>query len=136
VAHRLVMNAFRVESTLTDELDCLFCKNKHSPLKKEDGFYTNLGLLELVESKANHVYRGENVENLKSKLADLQTKSDECKANLENGTDQVKEYCLHLRNKSINTTKPWLPRWTTMRRTASNHLTNKSSRKRNSLEMP
>jgi hypothetical protein len=52
-----------------------------------------------MKAKADQVYRNRDVEKLRAKLAEMKEKNDDLKANLDNGTDQVKEYCIELRNQ-------------------------------------
>jgi hypothetical protein len=58
-----------------------------------------MAVLKLLKAKANKVYRNKDVEKLRSKLAQVKEKNDDLKANLDNGSDQVKEYCIQLRNQ-------------------------------------
>jgi hypothetical protein len=59
-----------------------------------------MAVLKLLKAKANKVYRNKDVEELRAKLAEMKQKNDNLKANLDNGTDQVKEYCIPLRNQA------------------------------------
>jgi hypothetical protein len=92
--HRCIKSA----SDANNEFKCLFCEEQHKP-SSEKGFPPNLALLKLIKTKANEVYRNSNVKKLNSKLAEGRQKSDDLKANFENGTDQVKEHCIKLRNR-------------------------------------
>jgi hypothetical protein len=91
-------NCIQSSSDANNELECQICKEKHKPAS-DKGFPRNLGLSRLTKTKADQVYRNSNVEELKSKLDEIKVKSDDLKANFDNGTDQIKEYCIQLRNQ-------------------------------------
>jgi hypothetical protein len=65
--------------------------------KKE--FASNIPLLKLIKARAEDVYRNRNVDELKAKLAEIKSKSDQFKFNLDSGVGQLKEHCILLRNQ-------------------------------------
>jgi hypothetical protein len=80
------------------EFECKICNEKHRPSSHE-GFPPNLILLRLTKTKADQVYRNPNVDKLSSKLAELRQGIDDLEFNIKNGADQVKEFCIQLRNQ-------------------------------------
>jgi hypothetical protein len=85
-------------SDANNQLNCLRCQSSHGP-SSEEGFPPNLIAQRLTRTKAQEVYRNQNVEKLRSKLTEVKEKADDLKTNFENGTDEVKEYCIKLRNQ-------------------------------------
>ncbi len=83
----------------TFELECLNCKKQHLAPNRVDGFYLNMGLQVIIEAKANELYWGKKVENLKSKLAEIQQEGVRFQANYVSGANLIKEHCLKLRNQ-------------------------------------
>ncbi len=80
-------------------IKCPDCKQQHTPADKSHGFLTNKILLKLIESKSSDVYRGKQVENLKTKLAEIKNSRDNFKADLKNATENIQENCFQLRNQ-------------------------------------
>jgi hypothetical protein len=93
--HRCIHDAIDVDNNC---FKCCFCNEKHKPASGK-GFPPNRAILRLFEAKADQVYRNSNVERLLLKLAEVKKESDQFKADISNGTDQIKEHCLQLRNQ-------------------------------------
>jgi hypothetical protein len=99
-----------IERNPKKEFDCNFCHKKHKP-SSEKGFLLNGALIKLLKTKVdvknkddvNHkvdkVYRDVNINELKSKLAEIKNKCEQFKFSLDNGVDQVREHCIRLRNQ-------------------------------------
>jgi hypothetical protein len=85
--------------TNSQELECLICHKKHVPQNKEEGFFPNLALLKIIESKSSEVNRGQRVDIFKLKLVEIKKLGDEFKVSLDTGADEIKEYCIQLRNQ-------------------------------------
>ena len=51
----------------------------------------------LLSIKSNEVFRGDNVNSLKSNLNDIQKAINELSFGVDNGVDYIKEHCLNLR---------------------------------------
>ncbi len=56
-------------------------------MDSEIGFRRNFMVLKLLESRTEGVTRNQNVDQLESKLGEIQKKSDVFRANLQSGTD-------------------------------------------------
>jgi hypothetical protein len=87
-----------IANALDQVFDCNFCRKKHTPSCEED-FPTNQVLLKLLKARSDKVYRGEQIKKLTEKLMEIKDKCNELKLNLDNGTDKVKEHCIHLRSQ-------------------------------------
>jgi hypothetical protein len=85
-------------SDANNEFKCHFCEEKHKP-DSEKGFPPSQACLKMMKAKASEVSRNKGVEKLRSKLEEVKQKNDLFKASLDNGTDQVEEYCNKLKNQ-------------------------------------
>ncbi len=83
----------QAKSNANSEIQCTNCKEKHKPANNKTGFSSNKHLRKLVES------RFQNVEEFSQKLDDIRQRTGEFKASLKNGLEELKEYCMKLRNK-------------------------------------
>jgi hypothetical protein len=92
--HKCIQNI----SNANNEFKCLFCHEEHQP-QRTQGFPPNLTATKLIKAKCDLVYRNEDAEKLRLKLHDLRKESEKLRANLENGSDQVQDYCIQLRTQ-------------------------------------
>jgi Zn-dependent metalloprotease len=89
---------FKIYTDPNQEFNCQFCKRKHTPGK--DGFPLNGALMKLLIAKSDsNVYRNEQVDRLKEKLADIKSKCGKFELSSENGVDQVRKNCKQLRKQ-------------------------------------
>ncbi len=86
-----------------NELECLFCKEKHLAPNQERGFPPNLIALKLLDSKAENVFRNQVVDsldsklaNMESELAEMQVKREKMSANIEVEYDKIHDQCSKL----------------------------------------
>jgi hypothetical protein len=89
---------FIIQTDPNQEFACNFCHKKHKPFGK-DGFPLNGALIKLLKAKAVNIYRNDRVEELKEKLAEIKSKCEQFKLNLDNDVDQVEKRCIRLRNQ-------------------------------------
>jgi hypothetical protein len=87
-----------IQSDSNKEFDCNFCHKKHT-LPDSEGFPLNGVLMRLLKARAGYVFRNPQIDELKSKLDEIKSQCDELKLGLDNGVDQVREYCTRLRNQ-------------------------------------
>jgi hypothetical protein len=78
-----------------NQFKCSSCHENHQQVA-EKGFPVNKGLLKLMKTKADQVYRNKKVVNLGSKLAQIKTKVDELESKFEN---DIREHCIQLKNQ-------------------------------------
>jgi hypothetical protein len=81
----------RSRSNADYELECLYCTEKHTAPNQERGFYPNMCLQKILESKVESAI----AENLETKI---QTKSEALPVKLEIGADKIKSE-FRLRNQ-------------------------------------
>jgi hypothetical protein len=82
----------------SSSFECQLCKTTHT--NPSDGFPQNAALLKLIKKNADEVYRGERVEQLKSKLTMIKAESDELRQKSRmDKIDALKEHCSSLRRQ-------------------------------------
>ena len=80
---------------LDKEFNCSFCSKVH--VIPNESFPTCVLISKLLSIKSNEVFRGDNVNSLKSNLNDIQKAINELSFGVDNGVDYIKEHCLNLR---------------------------------------
>ena len=83
---------------LTENLS-LNCVCKQSHKIPPDGFFKNTVVAKLTETRANEVYRGEIVEELKQNLKRIKQQMDSFNKDMNVGRDKIIEYCNSVKNE-------------------------------------
>jgi hypothetical protein len=89
----------RHRSNADNELECLFCKRKHSPIHSSSGFCPKLALRKLIETRPESVQRNRDVDELVLQLAEIKQICDKFKHNRESRVDEINEHRIKLRNQ-------------------------------------
>jgi len=80
-----------MKNAINRTFKCEVCLKDH--IIPEDGFIVNQLASHLITSRPQPIWRGKRYEKLKINLDKLNTLKRELKFNLENGNDNVRNYC-------------------------------------------
>ena len=89
------VSTIKIEDEFTFE--CKLCNNMH--VFPSNGFPTSETILSLLSFKPNEIHRSDAAESLKTTLKEIQNKIDQITFGINNGIDQIKEYCIDLRTE-------------------------------------
>jgi hypothetical protein len=74
-----------IELSNGEDFECSICSNKHDKPVGNREFFLVIPLVKLIKARAEHVYRNQNVDDLKAKLAEINSKSNKFKQHLGRG---------------------------------------------------
>jgi len=80
------------------EFKCIICQFDHIMPYNNDFPICEI-IMDLLEKKSSHVYRGQSVEQLNSNLDLINHELNQIKCDLNNPIDNIKEYCMNLRTQ-------------------------------------
>lgn len=83
--------------------DCVVCSRSHQ--MPDENLPVSESLLVLLSMQPNEVYRSKSVELFKDSLNDIYSKMNSINYGVNNGLDQIKEYCFDLRHEVQLTTE-------------------------------
>jgi hypothetical protein len=76
--------------------DCLICFTKHNV--PSEGLPRCEPLVNLLSLQANEIFQGNDINELKQLLFEIEKKTSQIEFNLSNGVEKIKEHCIDLRS--------------------------------------